>query len=232
MRIPALALSLLMLSVAACGTTVKPINLHDSNVPLDARRFIADAQDAVSISRARLDDARENYNNTVRWRSELTSREMWPSGAENVLKKLDEFSDSRVEMARLLRLRAEVELDLAEAKYIQSTAETAMRNDIAVYDLGPIQAKSETTRLRLENVSVRIEEQRAKLDKVTQDWWKVYGEYARKNEVPAFYMSPEIMRAAQAREQNARKAREARRKENPEEKPAASEKDGKIKLGL
>lgn len=232
MRIPTLILAACLLTVSACGTTVKPINLHDSNVPLDARRFIADAQDAVSISRARLDDAQENYDNTVRWRNELTSREMWPSGAENVLSKLDEFSEARVEMARLLRLRAEVELDLAEAKYIQSTAETAMRNDIAVYDLEPIRAKSETTRTRLENVSVRIEEQRASLDKITQQWWKVYGAYAQKNEVPAFYMSPEIMKSAQAREERSRKAREERRKENPEETPAATEKDGQIKLGL
>ncbi len=179
-----------------CGASVKPIDLHDPNIPLDARRFIADAQDAVSISRARLDDAEENYENTVRWRSELTTREMWPAGSENVVAKLDEFTDARVKMAELLRLRAEVELDLAEAKYTQATAETAMRNDIAVYDLEPIRAQSETTRNRLENVAVRIEEHRVVLDKITQEWWRVYGDFSQKNDVPAFYMSPEIMRGS------------------------------------
>lgn len=213
-----------------CGASVKPIDLHDPNIPLDARRFIADAQDAVSISRARLDDAEENYENTVRWRSELTTREMWPAGSENVVAKLDEFTDARVKMAELLRLRAEVELDLAEAKYTQATAETAMRNDIAVYDLEPIRAQSETTRNRLENVAVRIEEHRVVLDKITQDWWRVYGDFSQKNEVPAFYMSPEIMREAQARAAANQKAIEAKKAEQPAE--AAEVQDGQIKLGL
>ncbi|QED30243.1 hypothetical protein FRD01_24025 [Microvenator marinus] len=213
-----------------CGASVKPIDLHDPNIPLDARRFIADAQDAVSISRARLDDAEENYENTVRWRSELTTREMWPAGSENVVAKLDEFTDARVKMAELLRLRAEVELDLAEAKYTQATAETAMRNDIAVYDLEPIRALSETTRNRLENVAVRIEEHRVVLDKITQEWWRVYGDFSQKNEVPAFYMSPEIMREAQARAAANQKAIEAKKAEQPAE--AAEVQDGQIKLGL
>jgi hypothetical protein len=213
-----------------CGASVKPIDLHDPNIPLDARRFIADAQDAVSISRARLDDAEENYENTVRWRSELTTREMWPAGSENVVAKLDEFTDARVKMAELLRLRAEVELDLAEAKYTQATAETAMRNDIAVYDLEPIRAQSETTRNRLENVAVRIEEHRVVLDKITQEWWRVYGDFSQKNEVPAFYMSPEIMREAQARAAANQKAIEAKKAEQPAE--AAEVQDGQIKLGL
>lgn len=213
-----------------CGASVKPIDLHDPNIPLDARRFIADAQDAVSISRARLDDAEENYENTVRWRSELTTREMWPAGSENVVAKLDEFTEARVKMAELLRLRAEVELDLAEAKYTQATAETAMRNDIAVYDLEPIRAQSETTRNRLENVAVRIEEHRVVLDKITQDWWRVYGDFSQKNEVPAFYMSPEIMREAQARAAANQKAIEAKKAEQPAE--AAEVQDGQIKLGL
>lgn len=213
-----------------CGASVKPIDLHDPNIPLDARRFIADAQDAVSISRARLDDAEENYENTVRWRSELTTREMWPAGSENVVAKLDEFTDARVKMAELLRLRAEVELDLAEAKYTQATAETAMRNDIAVYDLEPIRALSETTRNRLENVAVRIEEHRVVLDKITQEWWRVYGDFSQKNEVPAFYMSPEIMREAQARAAANQKAIEAKKAEQPAE--AADVQDGQIKLGL
>lgn len=213
-----------------CGASVKPIDLHDPNIPLDARRFIADAQDAVSISRARLDDAEENYENTVRWRSELTTREMWPAGSENVVAKLDEFTEARVKMAELLRLRAEVELDLAEAKYTQATAETAMRNDIAVYDLEPIRALSETTRNRLENVAVRIEEHRVALDKITQEWWRVYGDFSQKNEVPAFYMSPEIMREAQARAAANQKAIEAKKAEQPAE--AAEVQDGQIKLGL
>lgn len=213
-----------------CGASVKPIDLHDPNIPLDARRFIADAQDAVSISRARLDDAEENYENTVRWRSELTTREMWPAGSENVVAKLDEFTEARVKMAELLRLRAEVELDLAEAKYTQATAETAMRNDIAVYDLEPIRAQSETTRNRLENVAVRIEEHRVVLDKITQEWWRVYGDFSQKNEVPAFYMSPEIMREAQARAAANQKAIEAKKAEQPAE--AAEVQDGQIKLGL
>ena len=40
-----------------CGETVAEIDLHDPVVPVASRRLVADGQDAVSIARARLDDA-------------------------------------------------------------------------------------------------------------------------------------------------------------------------------
>lgn len=224
----------LALVLSACASSVKSIDLHDPNVPMDARRFIADAQDAVSISRARLDDAREQYDYAVQWREELTAREMWPKGSETVLSKLEEFADARVEMARLQRVRAEVDLELAEAKYTLTTAETAMRNDIAVYELEPLRATAESTRQRLESTNVRIEEHRAALDKTTQQWWKTYGEFASQKDVPAFYMSPEILKASKEREQQARKARDEKKKteKKTEKGEAKVSEDGKIKLGL
>jgi hypothetical protein len=79
-------------------------------------------------------------------------------------------------------------------------------------------------------VAVRIEEHRVVLDKITQEWWRVYGDFSQKNEVPAFYMSPEIMREAQARAAANQKAIEAKKAEQPAE--AAEVQDGQIKLGL
>ena len=207
----------LLVGLPACSSGVKPIGLHDSNVPLDARRFVADAQDAVSIARARRDDAVLEMNATQVWRSELTNASMWPKGSEGLLKKLEIFADSRVTMADLKLERAELQLSLAEAKYTLSTAETAMRNDIAVYDLAPLRASAESIRKDIEKANVAVEEQRTRMDKLTVDWWDSYGKFTQGGkDTPVFYISPEILASAKERDARLKTARKAKAKANPE----------------
>lgn len=194
-----------------CSSGVKPIGLHDSNVPLDARGFVADAQDAVSIARARRDDAAKDARLTENWRSELTNAAMWPKGSEGLLKKLETFADARVEMAEILLERAELQLELAEAKYILATAETAMRNDIAVYDLVPLRATTEDLRGQIEKANGQVEDQRIKVDKLTMAWWESYGEFTQGGkDTPVFYISPEILEAAKDRQERMKAKRKAR----------------------
>ena len=80
------AICIAIFSSVGCASTVEPIDLHDSNVPLEARHFVADAQDAVSISRARRDDAKVRLKSSQNWRKELMNGEMWPAGSEAVMK--------------------------------------------------------------------------------------------------------------------------------------------------
>lgn len=205
------------LVATACSSGVKPIGLHDSNVPLDARRFVADAQDAVSIARARRDDAATQLKATQTWRTELTNTEMWPKGSEALLSKLEAFADARVTMSKLMFDRAELQLDLAKAKYELSTAETAMRNDIAVYDLEPLRGNADAIRRNIEKASVAVEEQRTRMDKLTVDWWDSYGKFTQSGkDTPVFYISPEILTSAKARDERLKADRKAKAKAAPE----------------
>lgn len=211
----------------ACSSGVKPIGLSDSNVPLDARRFVADAQDAVSIARARRDDAARELSATEGWRGELTNTSMWPKGSEGLLDKLETFAEARVAMAELLLERAELQLELAEAKYVLSTAETAMRNDIAVYDLVPLRAKTESLRTQIEKANGSIEDQRIKIDKLSLGWWEAYGAFTQGGkDTPVFYISPEILASAKERDARMKQRRKAKAakadaeaKDNPDAQP-------------
>ncbi len=208
-----LLIGVALLAASACSSGVKPIGLHDSNVPLDARRFVADAQDAVSISRARRDDAVTVLRATEGWRAELTNTSMWPKGSEGLLKKLETFADARVKMASLLLERAELQLELAKSKYTLSTAETAMRNDIAVYDLKPLRDDAEAIRRQIEQANVNVEDQRTSMDKLTLSWWEAYGAFTQGGkDTPVFYISPEILASAKERDDRMKANRKAKAK--------------------
>ena len=73
--------------------------------------------------------------------------------------------------------RAKKELELAIQKRKLVNAETAMRHDLAVYDLDPL--RRETERIRKEALALddAIEEQRRKVEEVTTAWWKAFREY-------------------------------------------------------
>lgn len=212
-------LPLVVVTALGCGQTVKSIDLSDENVPLDARRFVADAQDAVSIARARKDDAMRDLEFARAWRNDLLNAQMWPKGSKPTLDKLQEFTAARVRMFELQYEIADRRLDLAEAKYTLSTAETAMRNDLAVYDLEPLRADTEVIRDDLERLAGQLEDQRITLDTVSQQWWRTYKEFMGSNKSPAFYVSPELLADI--------KATQAERKKMQAEQAAKSKDDEK-----
>jgi hypothetical protein len=213
MQMERLLIGAAVVAASACSSGVKPIGLHDSDVPLDARRFVADAQDAVSIARARRDDAVIELRATEGWRTELTNTSMWPKGSEGLLKKLEIFADARVKMANLLLARAELQLELAKSKYTLSTAETAMRNDIAVYDLKPLRDDTEGIRREIERANVNVEDQRTSMDKLTLAWWEAYGAFTQGGkDTPVFYISPEILASAKERDERMKATRKAKAK--------------------
>ncbi len=219
-----LILILTLLVPIGCGSSVKPIDLHDPNVPLDARRFVADAQDAVSIARARRDEAADRLAFAENWQDEVTTPELWPKGSDAILQKLKTFTQARVDMSELEFEQASAKLDLAEAKYDLSTAQTAMRNDLAVYDLEPLKARAESIRGEIETLSGKIEDQRLKLDKLTLDWWKSYSKFAGDKEVRAFYVSPQLFAELKARDADLKAKRAEKKKQDEKD---AKDKDKK-----
>ena len=163
--------------VVGCGTTVTPIGLHDQMVPIEERRLVADAQDAVSIARARVNDAELRYNEAIEWQ-EKVSELSWPqdNGARMSFVKL---AEARTELARLILERYQAELGLAESKLVLMSAEASVRNDIAIYELEPLRAEVESKRQSLEERSGVVIKQQQQLDSLTREWWTAFQSYAQ-----------------------------------------------------
>ncbi len=170
-------LALLLMLVMLAGVTsacsgVTPIGLHDTYVPLEGRKLVADAQDAVSIARARLDDAKALEAEVKKWEGRF-GEGGWPedAGAKTALGQL---SAARLELANLERSEAEIALELAEGKLELVTAQTAIRHDLATYELEPLRKRVEGTLARLADVRGGLGLKRKELDDLTAAWWEKY----------------------------------------------------------
>lgn len=174
-----LVCSLLLVS---CGSqTVTALGLYDPRLPPDSRSWVADADDQIVVARAWAEEAEERMREIERWREEEVSQVAWPdsgqaSAAEDAR---EEMADLRVELARLEYDRAKAQLGLAYAKWRQVHAETAMRHDIAVYDLKPILDASRAARGKVEELVEEIDTRRLELTKATTLWWNAYQAFVK-----------------------------------------------------
>jgi hypothetical protein len=158
------------------GQKVKPIDLHDETIPLQARRLVADAEDSIDIARARLDEAERQLAKTRRWRTELLERE-WPSEASSALPKLEELTGMKVALAERRVARADQQIDVARAKYRLITAKTAIRQDLAVYKLEPLRKRVDREAAQVDKLDDKIAELRGKVARLGNKWWGVFARF-------------------------------------------------------
>lgn len=208
--------------IAACGARVKPISLHDQSIPVDSRRFVADTQDAVSIARVARDEKARELTEVREWRREVVRGVAWPDKAASAIDQLEVLADSRVELAEMELDKADAALELAEAKYDLVTAETAIRHDIAAYDLEPLRARTDTARERMTSLTEGIIIKRDAIDELTTKWWSAYSGWAKGGDTRLYYV-PFIDETATNAPVKARK----KKKKVEEKKPKAEEGDGK-----
>lgn len=167
-------------ALSACATEVEPISLRDPAVSLESRKLLADLQDAISIARLKRDGARRNLASTLQWQQDMIEQRAWPSQASAAVEKLRAVATGRIALAELeLELR-QAELELAQSKYVLATAQTAMRHDLAVYELEPIRRDTETIRSRVGQLQGQQERKIQELDKLDQAWWSAYNAYINK----------------------------------------------------
>lgn len=164
---------------AGCGPRVERITLDDARLPLDARRWLADAEDEVAIATAGLDQAQDRLAGAYEFRDyvERDVEPRWSGGATSARQRLEQLVDARLALARLEVNAAEARISLARVMLVRARAETAVRHDIAAYDLEPIVAATEEARAALNAAVRRIEDQRVAVDEATTGWWEAYGEY-------------------------------------------------------
>lgn len=164
--------------LSACGPEVRPLDIHDPRLPADARRWIADAEDEVGIARTTLREARAVAREVRRWRLRLTTGTAWSGPqAATAAQMMQQLTDARVALADREVDRARAGLDLALARRTEANATTAMRHDLAVYELAPIEARTEAAVSALRSADRAVLTQRQTVGDAETAWWAAYRGY-------------------------------------------------------
>lgn len=175
----ALLWGLAALFAGGCGQSVTIMHIHDDRLPTESRRWIADAEDAVAVAVALRDRMEERLEDVEKWRDTLYRRVQWTGGGGQAKPVLDQLVAARIQFAKMHLAKAVLELELAEAKQEKINAETAMRHDLAVYDLKPIRQKVDGIRAEVKAMAVALVDQRQALEKLTSQWWQAYAGYVK-----------------------------------------------------
>ncbi len=171
---------------------VQRLNLRDTRLPIEARRWLADAEDEVAIAQGHLDDAEAALDKQKAYRKSLIDRlkDAWSKDKGNkgtTGKKAQQafvsYADEKVRLFELELTFTERALDLAVTRLTQARAETAMRYDLAVYEMAPIVSEVELLWDEVAAIQRQVEEQRVKVERSADTVWKTFSEYVNKGGV-------------------------------------------------
>ncbi len=161
-----------LLLCVGCGG-VAPLGIHDPRLSREAQALIADAEDAVVVAVARVADARLHLREAQRGalQSPALSGDSAAAWTSMMLAR-SALAERRLELAG-------AEHALARARLTQTYAETAMRHDLRIYELGPIEAETAQRRAAILAARTRVQEGRVALDEATTRWWTAYGIFVK-----------------------------------------------------
>ncbi len=171
---------------------VQELSLRDPRLPIEARRWLADAEDEVAIARAHVDDTDTELNRLVVYRGSIIVRleDTWSASKGGAAAEGEEaswafvkYADERVALAELELTASKKVLELASLRLTQSRAETAMRYDLAVYEMEPIVLEVEQLRDEVAAIQKEVEQQRAVVDKAADTLWRAFAKYVNKGGV-------------------------------------------------
>ncbi len=166
-------LVLFALLLPACGG-VRPVDIHDPRLPRADRLFLADAEDAVVVARAAVADAEDRLEDVQRWRARIADAGSL-GAADGALQAM---AAARVRLARLELDAAEAHRDLSAARLTRAYARTAMRRDLAVYELAPIDQAAEAAAARASAARDAVDQQRIALQEATTAFWQAFRQLA------------------------------------------------------
>ncbi|MFU8802638.1 MAG: hypothetical protein ACNA8W_02405, partial [Bradymonadaceae bacterium] len=83
-----LLLAIIVSFAVGCATKVRPIDLHDTSVPIEGRRLVADAEDGIAIARALRDEAQLELRQVRAWRQQVVNHTGWPGGSGDAVGRL------------------------------------------------------------------------------------------------------------------------------------------------
>jgi hypothetical protein len=183
-------LTVLIFGTFGCGSiNVQQLDLRDPRLPGEARRWLADAEDEVVIARAGVDNSQTDLAEIEAYRRNTIVRleEGWATGkgagaaeGEEAWGAFAKFVDQRVRLAELALKATISSLELAKMRLTQARAETAMRYDLAVYEISPIVYEMERLRDRVASSEKELEAQRVTVEKTADEVWRAFAVFAQK----------------------------------------------------
>jgi hypothetical protein len=174
-----------VLVMMGCGTMeVERLNLRDPRLPIEARRWLADAEDEVAIVRARVENSEASLEAYKSYRESLISRleETWTEGKASAqggaaFTAFLKYGEERVKLAELTLEATRKELQLAKTRLTQARAETAIQYDLAVYEIAPIVHEVELLRKEVALMRGQMEDQRVVVERTASQVWNAYAKF-------------------------------------------------------
>ncbi len=181
-----------------CGASVERLSLNDSRLPLEARRWLADAEDEVAIRNARVVDAERALAAMEEYRDKMLSQieKAWLGKRQNANAKTAyqgfvKYTTMRRELMSLQLDLAKQELELAETRLTQVRAETANQYDLDVYEIGPIIEKVQELRKGVATITDVVEKKRLEMEKTAAGAWSAYTAFVKSGGVSnALWFTP------------------------------------------
>ena len=181
----AFTISMSLITGAGCGQKIRSISAADSRLPSEAKERIADAEDAVLIARSRLQDAKKVHRDAELSSDKFSRKPPNFGQATSIAKQLNA---ARLNLASLEQSYAEVNYKLSRSRLKLVYAQTAMRYDLAVYDLQPLNLSVDQNRASLLLLRKERKQARAKMKGLVDKWWGAYKQLAGSGGTQAFWI--------------------------------------------
>ena len=201
-----ISLTCFALLAAACGPNIQRISLLDTRLPLEARRWLADSEDEVAIARAGLEDAMAELKRLRRYMGQMGQRiaVAWATGkamgaGQKAVQAFEAYAARRLDMAERRSDAARINLKLALVRLHLAQAETAMRHDLAIYNIRPIVRDVDKQRAALVVLTRRVEELRTQVEGSFNALWVAYRQYVKAGGVTNALWLTGMSRAAVSR---------------------------------
>ena len=167
----------LMAILIGCTSRVAPIDLRDPTIPVEARRWLADAEDEVGIARADVVDASRAVD-----AKKLVKRDM-ERRAKRVDANLVAVSDALIALeeaqlglAEATLKSAEGRLRLAHTRLELARAETAVRYDLGTSDTAKLATEAEARKQVVAELERAAQDARAQAERASDALWSRYQE--------------------------------------------------------
>jgi hypothetical protein len=169
---------------------VTRLSLRDHRLPTEARRWLADNEDEVAIAMSRLNDAQANLKTFISYEKEIKKKleKAWSKGkasaeGDKAAELFSVYALQRVKLAKTELIFAEKAFDLAGTRLTLARAETAVRYDLAVYELEPIAREVELLKKEVANCQKEVEQQMVKVEQSADELWNKYARYVSRGGV-------------------------------------------------
>lgn len=179
---------MVLFMVCSCAETVARLDLRDPRLPIEARRWLADTEDEVAIARAMRNDLKSELEQLKDYQEGMIDKieDAWSgskgagSEGKTASESFEAYAKERIVLKKLELDRAGTVLELAKTRLRQARAETAVRYDIAVYDLKPIVEEVGALKNRVADSTKLVEQQRAVVEGLAGKAWQHYYRFASK----------------------------------------------------